>query len=79
MNFRFGRSRRRARSALCRRNDFGPSDRHSERFVPEFGSLVRGEAIAWRRKGVRRANLKIVASDPDLAAIEKALGALNNF
>ena len=56
--------------------------RHNERFVPEFGSLVRGEAIAamseWRRKGVRRVNLKIVASDPDLAAIEKALAALNN-
>ena len=55
--------------------------RHNERFVPEFGSLVRGEAIAamseWRRKGVRRVNLKIVASDPDLAAIEKALAALN--
>ena len=51
--------------------------RHNERFVPEFGSFVRGEAIAamseWRRKGVRRANLKIVASDPDLAAIERAI------
>ena len=31
----------------------------------------------WRRKGVRRTNLKIVASDPDLAAIEKAVEALN--
>jgi hypothetical protein len=56
--------------------------RHNERFVPEFGSFVRGEAIAamseWRRKGVRRANLKIVASDPDLAAIENAVAALNS-
>jgi hypothetical protein len=56
--------------------------RHNERFVPEFGSFVRGEAIAamseWRRKGVRRANLKIVASDRDLAAIENAVAALNS-
>jgi hypothetical protein len=56
--------------------------RHDERFVPEFGSFVRGEAIAamseWRRKGVRRTNLKIVASDPDLAAIERAVAALNS-
>jgi len=56
--------------------------RHNERFVPEFGSFVRGEAIAamseWRRKGVRRANLKIVASAPDLPAIENALAALNS-
>ncbi|HTZ67502.1 MAG TPA: hypothetical protein VMB83_08550 [Roseiarcus sp.] len=56
--------------------------RQSERFVPEFGSFVRGEAIAamseWRREGVRRANLKIVASDPDLAAIERAIAALNS-
>ena len=55
--------------------------RQNERFVPEFGSFVRGEAISalseWRRKGVRRANLKIVASAPDLAAIEKAVAALN--
>jgi hypothetical protein len=56
--------------------------RHNERFVPEFGSFVRGEAIAvmseWRRKGVRRANLKIVASAPDVAAMEKAVAALNS-
>jgi hypothetical protein len=42
-----------------------------------FGSFVRGEAIAkmseWRRKGVRRSDLKIIASDPELAAIAKAL------
>jgi hypothetical protein len=56
--------------------------RRNERFVPEFGSFVRGEAIAamseWRQRGVRRANLKIVASDPDLAAIERAVEALNS-
>ena len=56
--------------------------RHNERFVAEFGSFVRGEVIAamseWRRKGVRRANLKIVASASDLAAIEKAVAALNS-
>lgn len=55
--------------------------RRNERFVSEFGSFVRDEAITamseWRRKGVRRANLKIVASDPDPAAIEKAVEALN--
>ncbi len=52
-------------------------DRH---FFPEFSSFVRGEAIAkseWRRKGVRRVNLKIIASDPDPAAITKAVEALN--
>jgi hypothetical protein len=42
---------------------------------------VRGEAIAemskWRRKGFHRSDLKIISSDPDLAAIEKALEALN--
>jgi hypothetical protein len=56
--------------------------RRNERFVPEFGSFVRGEAIAamseWRQRGVRPANLKIVASDPDLAAIERAVEALNS-
>jgi len=56
--------------------------RHNDRLVPEFGSFVRGEAIAamseWRRKGVRRANLKILASDPDLAAIKNAVAALNS-
>ncbi|HSY68709.1 MAG TPA: hypothetical protein VK813_08700 [Edaphobacter sp.] len=55
--------------------------RHDRRFVPEFGSFVRGEAIAkmseWRRKGVRRSNLKIIASDPDPAAITQAVEALN--
>jgi hypothetical protein len=40
------------------------------------------EAIAkmseWRLRGVRRSDLKIVASDPDLAAIAKDLEALND-
>ena len=56
--------------------------RRNDRFIPEFGSFVRGETIAamseWRRKGVRRANLKIIASDPDLGAIEKAVSSLNS-
>jgi hypothetical protein len=51
--------------------------RRDGRFFPEFGSFVRGEAIAkmseWRRKGVCRSDLKIFASDPDLAAIAKTL------
>jgi hypothetical protein len=55
--------------------------RHDGRFYPEFGSFVRGEAIAkmseWRRKGVRRSDLKIIASDPDPAAVTKAVEALN--
>jgi hypothetical protein len=55
--------------------------RHNRRFIPEFGSLVRGEAIAkmseWRRKGIRRSDLKIIASDPDPAAVTKAVEALN--
>jgi hypothetical protein len=55
--------------------------RHGDCFVPEFGSFIRGEAIAemskWRRRGIRRANLKIVASDGDTVAIEKAVQALN--
>jgi hypothetical protein len=49
---------------------------------PEFGSFVRGEAIAkmseLRLKGVRRSDLKIIASDPDLAAITKDVEALND-
>jgi hypothetical protein len=56
--------------------------RREGRFLPEFGSFVRGEAIAkmseLRRKGVRRVDLKIIASDPDLAAIEKDVEALND-
>ena len=47
--------------------------RREVRFLPEFASFVRGEAIGkmseLRRKGVRRIDLKIIASDPDLAAI----------
>ena len=56
--------------------------RREGRFLPEFGSFVRGEAIAkmsdLRRKGVRRIDLKIIASDPDLAAITKDVDALND-
>jgi hypothetical protein len=43
--------------------------RREGRFLPEFGSFVRGEAIAkmseLRLKGIRRRDLKIIASDPD--------------
>jgi hypothetical protein len=56
--------------------------RRDGRFLPEFGSFVRGEAIAkmseLRLTGVRRSDLKILASDPDLAAIEKDVEALND-
>jgi hypothetical protein len=56
--------------------------RRNGRFLPEFGSFVRGEAIAkmsdLRSKGVARADLKIIASDPDLAAITKDVEALND-
>ena len=56
--------------------------RHDGKFIPEFGSSVRGEAIAemskWRRKGFRRSDLKIIASDADWATIEKAVAALNS-
>jgi hypothetical protein len=56
--------------------------RHDGHFVPEFGSFVRSEASAemsdWRRKGFRRSELRIVASDADLATIEKAVEALND-
>jgi hypothetical protein len=56
--------------------------RRGGRFCPEFGSFVRGEAIVkmseLRRKGVPRTDLKIIASDPDLAAITKDLEALND-
>jgi hypothetical protein len=66
---------------VTRRRFWTLAVRHNERFVAEFGSSARGEVIAamseWRRKRVRRVNLKIVASAPDLAAIEKAVAALN--
>ena len=56
--------------------------RREGRFLPEFGSFVRGEAIdkmsELRLKGVRRSDLKIIASDPDLAAITKDVEALND-
>jgi hypothetical protein len=52
------------------------------RFLPKFGSFVRGEAIAkisdLRREGIRRSDLKIIASDPDVAAITKDVEALND-
>jgi hypothetical protein len=55
--------------------------RRNGRYFPEFGSFVRGEAIAnmseWRRQGVRRSDLKIIATDPDAAAITEAVEALN--
>ena len=56
--------------------------RRDGHLLPEFGSFVRGEAIAkmseLRRKGVPRSDLKIIASDPDLAAITKDVEALND-
>jgi hypothetical protein len=56
--------------------------RREGRFLPEFGSFVRGEVIArkseLRLKGIRRNDLKIIASDPDLAAITKDVEALND-
>jgi hypothetical protein len=56
--------------------------RRDGRFLPEFGSFARGETIAkmseWRRKGVRRSDLKIIASDPDLAAITKDVEVVND-
>jgi hypothetical protein len=56
--------------------------RREGRFLPEFGSFVRGDVIVkmseLRRKGVPRSHLKIIASDPDLAAITKDVEALND-
>jgi hypothetical protein len=56
--------------------------RREGRFLPEFGSFVRGDVIVkmseLRSKGVPRSDLKIIASDPDLAAITKDVEALNN-
>ena len=56
--------------------------RREGRFLPEFGSFVRGDVIVktseLRRKGVPRGDLKIIASDPDLAAIKKDVEALND-
>ena len=56
--------------------------RREGRFLPEFGSFVRGDVIVkmseLRRKGVSRTDLKIIASDPDLAAITKDVEALND-
>jgi hypothetical protein len=56
--------------------------RRDGRFIPEFGSFARGDVIVkmseLRRKGVPRSDLKVIASDPELAAIEKDLEALND-
>jgi hypothetical protein len=56
--------------------------RREGHFLPEFGSYVRGDVIVkmseLRRNGVRRSDLKIIASDPDLAAIARDLKALND-
>ena len=56
--------------------------RREGRFLPEFGSFARGDVIVkmseLRLKGIRRSDLKIIASDPDLAAIEKDVEALND-
>jgi hypothetical protein len=56
--------------------------RRDARFLPEFGSFAHGDVIAkrseLRRKGVPRSDLKIIASDPDLAAIAKDIEALND-
>jgi hypothetical protein len=54
--------------------------RREGRFLPEFGSFARGDAIVkmseLRREGIPRSDLKIIASDPDLAAITKDVEAL---
>ena len=54
--------------------------RRERRFLPEFGSFARGDVIIkmseLRRKGVPRGDLKIIVSDPDLAAITKDVEAL---
>jgi hypothetical protein len=56
--------------------------RNGHRFLPEFGSFVRVDVIVkmseLRRGGVPRSYLKIMASDPDLAAITKDVEALND-
>jgi hypothetical protein len=55
--------------------------RHDGRFFPEFGSFVRGEGVAKiserRRKGIRRIDLKIIASDPNPPAVTTAVEELN--
>jgi len=55
--------------------------RRDGRFAAEFGSFVRGEAIEQmserRRNGIRRSDLKIIASDPVQEEIERAVAALN--
>jgi hypothetical protein len=57
--------------------------RREGRFLPEFGSFARGDAIAkmseLRREGIPRSDLKIIASDPDLAAITKDVEAAQGY
>ena len=56
--------------------------RREGRFLPEFGSFARGDVIVkmseLRRKGVPRRDLKIIASDPELAAITKDVEEMND-
>jgi hypothetical protein len=56
-------------------------NRREAAFFSSFGRFVRGDVIVkmseLRRKGVPRSDLKIIASDPDLAAIARDLEALN--
>jgi hypothetical protein len=56
--------------------------RRDGRFIPEFGSFARGDVIVkmsgLRRKGVPGSDLKVIASDPELAAIAKDIEALND-
>jgi hypothetical protein len=56
--------------------------RRDGRFLLEFGGFARGDVIVkmseLRRKRVPRSELKIIASDPDLAAIAKDVEALND-
>jgi hypothetical protein len=51
-------------------------------FFSSFGRFGRGDVIVkmseLRHKGVPRGDLKIIASDPDLAAITKDVEALND-
>jgi hypothetical protein len=62
-----------------RKRFWTPLARREGRFPPKFGSFVRGDVIVQmselRRKGVPRSDLKIIASDPDLAGITKDVEA----
>jgi hypothetical protein len=56
--------------------------RREGRLFPEFGSFAHGDVIVkmseLRRKGVSRSDLKIIASDTELAPIAKDVEALND-